>query len=46
VTQNDIHNGRLIGLIGMPPVKPAEFVIFGIAQRTADAGQSNPWPRL
>ena len=32
LTQDDIDNGRLIVLIGVAPVKPAEFVIFRIAQ--------------
>jgi phage tail sheath protein FI len=32
MTQNDIDNGRLIVLIGVAPVKPAEFIIFRIAQ--------------
>jgi phage tail sheath protein FI len=32
MTQSDIDNGRLIVLIGAAPVKPAEFVIFRIAQ--------------
>ena len=32
MTQNDIDNGRLIAVIGIAPVKPAEFVIFNIAQ--------------
>jgi phage tail sheath protein FI len=32
MTQSDIDNGRLIVLIGVAPVKPAEFVIFRIAQ--------------
>lgn len=32
MTQDDIDNGRLIILIGVAPVKPAEFVIFRIAQ--------------
>ena len=35
MTQNDIDNGRLICLIGVAPVKPAEFVIFRIGQWTA-----------
>jgi phage tail sheath protein FI len=35
--QNDLDNGRLICLIGVAPVKPAEFVIFRIGQWTADA---------
>jgi len=32
MTQNDLDNGRLIILIGVAPIKPAEFVIFRIAQ--------------
>jgi uncharacterized protein len=36
MTQDDIDNGRLICLIGMAPVKPAELVIFRISQKTAD----------
>jgi phage tail sheath protein FI len=32
MTQSDIDNGRLICIIGVAPVKPAEFVIFRIAQ--------------
>ena len=36
MTQNDIDNGRLICLIGVAPLKPAEFVIFRIGQWTAD----------
>jgi len=34
MTQDDIDNGRLICLIGVAPVKPAEFVIFRIRQKT------------
>ncbi len=34
MTQADIDNGRLIMLIGIAPVKPAEFVIFRIGQWT------------
>jgi phage tail sheath protein FI len=37
MTQDDIDNGRLICLIGIAPVKPAEFVIFRISQKTAEA---------
>ncbi|MCP4898081.1 MAG: phage tail protein [bacterium] len=37
MTQDDIDNGRLICLIGIAPVKPAEFVIFRIQQKTLDA---------
>ena len=35
MTQDDIDNGRLICQIGITPVKPAEFVIFRITQKTA-----------
>lgn len=37
MTQNDLDNGRLICLIGVAVVKPAEFVILRIGQKTADA---------
>ncbi len=37
MTQDDIDNGRLVCLIGIAPVKPAEFVIFRISQFTAEA---------
>jgi phage tail sheath protein FI len=37
MTQNDIDNGRLICLVGVAPLRPAEFVIFRIGQWTADA---------
>lgn len=37
MTQNDIDNGRLICLIGVAPIRPAEFVIFRIGQWTGDA---------
>ena len=36
MTQNDIDNGRLVCLIGVAAVKPAEFVIFRIGQWTMD----------
>ena len=36
MTQNDIDNGRMICLIGVSPLYPAEFVIFRIGQWTAD----------
>lgn len=35
--QNDLDNGRLICLIGVAIQKPAEFVVFRIGQKTADA---------
>ena len=34
MSQDDIDNGRLICVIGVAPVKPAEFVIFRISQKT------------
>jgi hypothetical protein len=37
MTQNDLDNGRLVCLIGVAVLKPAEFVIFRIGQKTADA---------
>lgn len=37
MTQSDIDTGKLIVVIGLAPTKPAEFVIFRIAQFTANA---------
>jgi phage tail sheath protein FI len=37
MTQNDLDNGRLICIIGVALLKPAEFVIFRIGQMTASA---------
>lgn len=37
MSQDDIDNGRLICVIGVAPVKPAEFVIFRISQKTSDS---------
>jgi phage tail sheath protein FI len=37
MTQDDLDNGRLICVIGIAPVKPAEFVIFRIQQKTLEA---------
>ncbi len=37
MTQDDIDNGRLICVIGVAPVKPAEFVIFRITQKVNEA---------
>jgi phage tail sheath protein FI len=36
MTQNDLDNGRLVCVVGVAPIKPAEFVIFRIGQWTAD----------
>lgn len=40
MTQDDIDNGRLICVIGIAPVKPAEFVIFRIQQFTQATASS------
>ncbi|MBD5532869.1 MAG: phage tail sheath family protein [Lachnospiraceae bacterium] len=37
MSQDDIDNGRLVCVIGVAPVKPAEFVIFRISQKTGDS---------
>jgi uncharacterized protein len=37
MTQGDIDEGRLICLVGVAPVKPAEFVIFRFSQLTINA---------
>ena len=36
MTQSDIDNGRLICLVGVALLRPAEFVIFRIGQKTLD----------
>lgn len=36
MTQDDILNGRLICVIGVAPVRPAEFVFLRLLQNTAD----------
>jgi len=36
MTQDDITNGRLLCLIGIAPVRPAEFVFFRIGPHTAE----------
>jgi phage tail sheath protein FI len=37
MTEDDILNGRLIIEVGIAPVRPAEFVIFRIFQKTQEA---------
>ena len=37
ITQNMLDNGQLVCLIGVALLKPAEFVIFRIGQKTASA---------
>jgi phage tail sheath protein FI len=36
MTQNDLDNGRLVCLVGVAPLRPAEFVIFRIGQKTLE----------
>jgi phage tail sheath protein FI len=36
MTQNDLDNGRMICLVGVAALTPAEFVIFRVGQWTAD----------
>ena len=36
MNQNDLDNGRLVCLVGVAPLRPAEFVIFRVGQFTAD----------
>jgi phage tail sheath protein FI len=36
MSQNDLDNGRLVCLVGVAPLRPAEFVIFRIGQWTGD----------
>jgi phage tail sheath protein FI len=37
MTQNDIDSGRLVCEIGVAPLRPAEFVVFRIGQKIAQA---------
>lgn len=37
MSQDDIDNGRLVCVIGVAPVKPAEFVVFRITQKSGGA---------
>jgi phage tail sheath protein FI len=38
MTQNDLDNGRLVAMVGVAMVKPAEFVVLRIGQQTVGAG--------
>ena len=40
MTQSDLDNGRLVALVGVAPLRPAEFVIFRIGQWTRDKRDS------
>jgi hypothetical protein len=42
MTQSDLDNGRLVAIVGVAPVRPAEFVVLRIGQWTADTGQPPP----
>lgn len=37
MSQNDLDNGRLVCEVGVAALTPAEFVVFRIGQKTADA---------
>jgi len=36
-----LDNGRLVVVVGVAPLRPAEFVIFGIGQWTHDQSQTS-----
>ena len=38
MTQADLDNGRAVAQVGLALLKPAEFVVFNIGQKTADMG--------
>ena len=40
MTQNDLDNGRLICLVGIAPVRPAEFVILRFEHATTSSPSS------
>jgi uncharacterized protein len=40
MTQDDLDNGRLVVLVGFAPLKPAEFEILRIGQRTVDGSHA------
>lgn len=42
MTEDDIANGRLIVLVGVAPLRPAEFVIIRIGQKTLEAATTGP----
>jgi uncharacterized protein len=39
MTQDDLDNGRLVFLVGVAPLKPAEFEILRISHPTGDGPQ-------
>ncbi len=44
MTQSDIDSGRLIILVGVATVRPAEFVLFRIGQWTSGGSDPDPDP--
>ena len=46
MTQNDLHIGRLICLVRIAPLHPAEFVIFRIGQKTGRRREASGSRRL
>ncbi len=42
MSQNDLDNGRLVVLVGVAPLRPAEFVVLRIGQWTADGDPDRP----
>jgi len=36
IDEDDIQNGRLVCQIGISPIRPAEFVVFRVSQKTAN----------
>jgi 2-haloacid dehalogenase len=44
MTESDIESGRLVCLVGVAPVRPAEFVDFRIGQWTAAASNASASP--
>ncbi|RYF63913.1 MAG: phage tail sheath family protein, partial [Comamonadaceae bacterium] len=39
MTQNDLDNGRLVVMVGVAMIKPAEFAVFRLERHTADSRQ-------
>ena len=37
MTQDDLDEGRLVCIIGVAPLKSAEFIVFRIGQKTASS---------
>ena len=44
MTQQDIDNGRLVAVVGVAPLRPAEFVVFQIGQWTSPASTPSTPP--